>query len=172
MNEFDSIMQEEIFGPILPILNVADTLEAINFISSREKPLVIYLFSTDKKTQEIFTKNTSSGNLLINDTMMHFSCETIPFGGVGNSGMGCSHAKFSFDTFSHQKGTVIRSLGKLGESLQKIRYPPYTQDNMKFIAKATRKLRPIPGYKYISSIVIFLSGVIITLFLRSILNLI
>lgn len=165
-------MQEEIFGPVLPVLKVVDTQHALSFIRNREKPLVIYLFSTDKKTQELFVKNTSSGNLLVNDTMMHFSCETIPFGGIGNSGMGKYHGKYSFDTFSHQKGTIIRSLDKFGETLQKIRYPPYTNDNMKLIKKAGKKLPPVPGVKYISNILMILLGVFLTLIIRPIFNLI
>nr|CAI5839060.1 unnamed protein product [Callosobruchus analis] len=99
-------MQEEIFGPILPIITTDNASSAIDFINKREKPLALYLFSTNKTTHELFLKYTSSGNMLINDTLMHFSCDTIPFGGVGNSGIGGYHGKFTFDTFSHPKGTV------------------------------------------------------------------
>nr|CAI5839059.1 unnamed protein product [Callosobruchus analis] len=100
------LMQEEIFGPILPIITTDNASSAIDFINKREKPLALYLFSTNKTTHELFLKYTSSGNMLINDTLMHFSCDTIPFGGVGNSGIGGYHGKFTFDTFSHPKGTV------------------------------------------------------------------
>lgn len=169
VKESDPIMQEEIFGPVLPILNVEDTRQALNVINSKEKPLALYVFSNDKKTQELFIKNTSSGNLLVNDTVMHLSCETIPFGGVGNSGMGRYHGKFSFDTFSHQKGTIIRSMSKFGENLQAIRYPPYTKENMKVIIKASRKSR-LPGLKHISSVFVFFLGIVFTFILIYIVN--
>lgn len=171
VNENDPIMKEEIFGPILPILNVANSDQAIDFINKNEKPLVIYVFSTDKKTHEFFVQNTSSGNLLINDTLMHLSCETIPFGGVGNSGMGRYHGKFSFDTFSHEKGTLIRSLDRISESLQAIRYPPYTNENIKLIKKASKKM-PLPSFKHFSGILIFLLGVMSTLLFNYVLKLI
>ncbi|KAG5879220.1 hypothetical protein JTB14_026718 [Gonioctena quinquepunctata] len=159
----DLVMQEEIFGPILPIINVDNGAEAISFINGREKPLVLYLFSNDKRIQDLFLKNTSSGNMLVNDTMMHFNCETIPFGGVGNSGMGGYHGKFSFDTFSHMKGTLVKKLDKLGEYVNTLRYPPFSEGKMKFIMKATAKRAPIPGLKYIPSCVIFGLGVAVTL---------
>lgn len=169
VKESDPIMQEEIFGPILPIVNVEDAHEAIKFINNREKPLALYVFTNDKKTQELFVSNTSSGNLLVNDTVMHLSCETIPFGGVGNSGMGGYHGKFSFDTFSHQKGTLIRPLNKFGESVHSMRYPPYTQENMKLIIKASKKIR-FPTIKHFSSILIFLFGIFVALIFKPLMN--
>lgn len=81
-------MQNEIFGPLLPIYNVNSADEAIEFINSREKPLALYVFSGNKEIVDLFLNNTSSGNFLSNDTIMHFSCESIPFGGVGSSGIG------------------------------------------------------------------------------------
>nr|QYV43142.1 FALDH2 [Colaphellus bowringi] len=159
----DPVMQQEIFGPILPILNVSNAAEAITFINEREKPLALYLFSTNKKIQDLFLKNTSSGNLLVNDTMIHFSCDTIPFGGVGNSGMGGYHGKFSFDAFSHMKGTLIKKLDKLGEYANAARYPPFSEGKMSFIVNATKKRPPIPGMKYVSRIFIFGLGVATTL---------
>nr|CAH7766994.1 unnamed protein product [Callosobruchus chinensis] len=108
----DPLMQEEIFGPILPIVTTDNASLAIDFINKREKPLALYLFSTCKTIHDLFLNYTSSGNMLINDTLMHFSCDTIPFGGVGNSGIGGYHGKFTFDTFSHPKGTVCRSVFK------------------------------------------------------------
>lgn len=169
VKESDPIMQEEIFGPILPILNIEDTQQALNFINSKEKPLALYVFSKDKKTQELFIKNTSSGNLLVNDTIMHLSCETIPFGGVGSSGMGRYHGKFTFDTFSHQKGTIIRSMNKFCENMQAIRYPPYTKENMKIIIKASSKTR-LPRFKHMSSVFVFILGIIFTLIVMRIVN--
>nr|XP_023027138.1 fatty aldehyde dehydrogenase-like [Leptinotarsa decemlineata] len=155
----DPVMQEEIFGPILPIVNIDNAGNAIDFINEREKPLALYIFSNDKTIHDLFLKNTSSGNMLINDTMMHFSCETIPFGGVGNSGMGGYHGKFSFDTFSHMKGTLIKKLDKVGEYLNAARYPPFSESKMNFVVNATKKRPSIPGLRYFSTFVIFGLGV-------------
>lgn len=172
VNVEDPIMQEEIFGPILPILHVPDIQRAIKFINSREKPLAIYLFSNDKHAQDLFLHNTSSGGLVINDTMMHYSCETLPFGGVGNSGMGRYHGKYSFDTFSHQKSTLIRPLNRLGESMHKLLYPPFTKDKIKVIVKAAKKTAPVPGLKYLNPVLTFITGFLIALLLNYICHII
>ncbi|XP_074032094.1 aldehyde dehydrogenase, dimeric NADP-preferring isoform X2 [Leptinotarsa decemlineata] len=82
----DPIMQEEIFGPILPIVNVNDKEEAIRFINEREKPLALYIFTTKNSVKKAFLENTSSGGVVINDVIMHFIADGLPFGGVGNSG--------------------------------------------------------------------------------------
>jgi len=117
------IMQEEIFGPILPILEYEDLQEAVNIINSKPKPLALYLFTNDKKKQEKVLKETSSGGVCINDTIFHLTPPDLPFGGVGDSGMGCYHGKYSFNTFTHNKSafkqTVLYDL--------KFRYPPYLQ---------------------------------------------
>lgn len=159
----DPVMQEEIFGPILPIITVKDAAEAIKFIKAKDKPLALYVFSTDKKIQNLFMKNTSSGNVLINDTMMHYTCETIPFGGVGNSGIGGYHGKFSFDTFSHMKGTVVKSLNTFGEMINKPRYMPYSEKKLKFISNAVQQKAPFPGKKYFKTLFVFGLGVVSTL---------
>lgn len=123
VNPTDPVMQEEIFGPVLPILNVENENEAIEFINGREKPLAIYVFSTETNIAELFLKDTSSGNVLVNDVMVHFSLPYLPFGGVGNSGMGSYHGKMSFDTFVHKKGILVRDFSKEGEDLTTLRYP-------------------------------------------------
>ena len=121
VNWDDEIMQEEIFGPILPVLEYKNLEDAIAQINSRPKPLALYLFSTNKQTQEYVLKATSSGGVCINDTIMHLSSPELPFGGVGDSGIGQYHGKASFDTFSHQKSVLSQSfLFDL-----KLRYPPY-----------------------------------------------
>lgn len=99
----DPIMQEEIFGPIFPFINVKNVDEAIDFINTRPKPLAIYLFADEQTIQDRFIQETSSGALCINDVVLHVSLDTLPFGGVGDSGMGSYHGRYSFDTFSHQK---------------------------------------------------------------------
>ncbi len=97
------IMQEEIFGPILPILEYQDLEEAIALINSRPKPLALYIFSKNKAKQQQVWQNTSAGTVCINETMMQFGTYQLPFGGVGASGIGSYHGKASFDTFSHYK---------------------------------------------------------------------
>ncbi len=103
------VMQDEIFGPILPVLEYEDFGEAIAQINARPKPLALYLFSKDKEKQERVLRETSSGGVSINDTVMQFGVITLPFGGVGDSGIGSYHGKASFDTFSHQKSVLQKS---------------------------------------------------------------
>ncbi len=99
------IMQEEIFGPIFPVLTFNHIEEAISFVNEREKPLALYYFG-DKGTGRHVIERTSAGGSCINDTIMHIANENVPFGGVGNSGMGTYHGRLSFDAFSHRR-TVI-----------------------------------------------------------------
>jgi aldehyde dehydrogenase (NAD+) len=117
----DAVMQEEIFGPILPVLEYEDLGEAIALINSRPKPLALYLFSRDKQIQQRVLQNTSSGGVCINDTIMQVGVPELPFGGVGDSGIGSYHGRASFDTFSHQK-SVLQKPFWFG---LKILYPPY-----------------------------------------------
>ncbi|HIK06935.1 MAG TPA: aldehyde dehydrogenase [Trichormus sp. M33_DOE_039] len=105
----DPIMQEEIFGPILPILEYTNIEAAIALINSQPKPLALYLFSRNQKLQKYILQNTSSGGVCINDIAMQFAVSSLPFGGVGNSGIGSYHGKASFDTFSHYKSVLKNS---------------------------------------------------------------
>lgn len=100
------IMQDEIFGPILPILTFNDLNEVIRFINKKEKPLALYYFSENKKKQKEFLDKTFSGDAGINEVVIHFSNFSLPFGGVGYSGMGSYHGKHSFDTFSHSRSVM------------------------------------------------------------------
>ena len=99
------VMQEEIFGPVLPMIPFSERSEALEFIRKREKPLALYYFGKVKDGKE-FIRLTSAGGSCINDTIMHIANENIPFGGVGNSGMGHYHGKLSFEAFSHQRSVV------------------------------------------------------------------
>jgi aldehyde dehydrogenase (NAD+) len=99
------VMQDEIFGPVLPMIPFDERHEAIDFITRREKPLALYYFGNAKKGREVI-RTTSAGGSCINDTIMHIANENVPFGGVGNSGMGQYHGKLSFDAFSHQRSVV------------------------------------------------------------------
>ena len=100
------IMQEEIFGPILPMIIFESEEEMLSFVTEREKPLAFYYFGNQKKALEIIGK-TSSGGACINDTIMHVVNENVPFGGVGHSGMGNYHGQCSYDAFSHQRALVV-----------------------------------------------------------------
>ncbi|XP_051139445.1 aldehyde dehydrogenase-like [Andrographis paniculata] len=116
------VMGEEIFGPLLPIITVNKVEDSIPFINAKEKPLAAYLFSSDKKLEEKFITGVSAGGMTINDTTLHLAEHGLPFGGVGESGMGAYHGKFSFDAFSHKKAVLVRSFkGDISA-----RYPPYT----------------------------------------------
>ena len=99
------VMQEEIFGPVLPMIPFNTTDEAVRFINNREKPLALYYFGREAEGWR-FVHRTSAGGSCINDTIMHIANENIPFGGVGNSGMGNYHGRLSFDAFSHRRSVV------------------------------------------------------------------
>ena len=99
------VMQEEIFGPIFPLLTFSGTEEAIKFVTEREKPLALYYFGSTEKCEEVLHR-TSSGGACLNDVIMHIANENTPFGGVGNSGMGSYHGEESFRTFSHRKSVL------------------------------------------------------------------
>lgn len=103
------IMQEEIFGPILPVIEYNDLSSAIAIVNSQPKPLALYLFSKNKNLQQRILRETSSGSVCINDTVMQVGIPDLPFGGVGASGIGNYHGKASFDTFSHQKSVLKKS---------------------------------------------------------------
>lgn len=140
----DPAMQDEIFGPVLPICPVKNEDEAIDHILNGEKPLSMYVFSNDKKVKDKFRNSTSSGSLAINDTMMQAGVMSLPFGGVGNSGMGAYHGKLTFDTFSHNRACLERELKM--ESLQSMRYPPYTQkkeDTIRWVSKKKLKRKSL-----------------------------
>ena len=123
------VMQEEIFGPILPIIEYENLHEAINYINSKEKPLALYLFTNNKGIQERVLKEVSFGGGCINDTIIHLACSKLGFGGVGNSGIGEYHGKYSFKTFSHYKSILKKSV-LLDLPM---RYHPYKKINDKLI---------------------------------------
>ncbi len=123
------VMKEEIFGPILPVLTYTDKQEVIDAINAHPKPLALYLFTTDRETREAFLKHTSFGGGCINDTIIHLATSRMGFGGVGESGMGRYHGKFSFDTFTHYKSIV----SKHNFIDLPMRYLPYTEKNLNWI---------------------------------------
>ncbi|WP_297985791.1 aldehyde dehydrogenase [uncultured Chryseobacterium sp.] len=127
----DFVMQEEIFGPILPVVSYKIFNEALNKITEGEKPLAAYIFTEKNEEKRMFTEKISFGGGCINDVMMHLSNDHLPFGGIGNSGIGNYHGKFGFETFSHQKAVLNRATW--GEP--NFKYPPYTEDKLKWIKK-------------------------------------
>lgn len=133
-----NIMKEEIFGPLLPIITVDKIHESFAVINSMSKPLAAYLFSNDSKLKHQFERNVSAGGMVFNDAGIHLTNPHLPFGGVGESGMGAYHGTFSFEAFTHKKAVLDRSF--LGEA--KARYPPYTQSKLK-ILKGVMKANPL-----------------------------
>ena len=122
------VMNEEIFGPILPIIEYENILEAINYIHSYEKPLALYLFTNDKKLENKILSQISFGGGCINDTIIHIANSNMSFGGVGHSGIGGYHGKSSFNTFSHNKSITKKFVLDLP-----LRYMPYTNWKDKII---------------------------------------
>ncbi|MDA1529452.1 aldehyde dehydrogenase [Bacillus cereus group sp. TH260-2LC] len=127
----DATMQDEIFGPILPILEYNQLEEAIQTINKRPKPLALYVFTEDKQCEEEVLSRLSFGGGCINDTIFHSANSHLPFGGVGNAGIGAYHGKYSFDLFSHHKSIVKKST-KMDVSFV---MPPYSEKKMDFIRK-------------------------------------
>tara|TARA_Y100000768_G_scaffold200624_1_gene150825 strand:- start:4778 stop:6175 length:1398 start_codon:yes stop_codon:yes gene_type:complete len=123
VNYENPIMEEEIFGPILPIIKTKNLDEAIEYINNNEKPLALYLFSNKGSEQNKVLKNTSSGGMVINDCVLHHMNPNLPFGGINNSGVGSYHGKFGFDAFSHHKAVLKSS----SFSPFRIMLPPYTK---------------------------------------------
>lgn len=117
----DPVMQEEIFGPILPVLEFNDISDVITAVNCHPKPLALYLFTNSKELEKRIVTYVSFGGGCINDTLVHLATSYMPFGGVGNSGMGGYHGKWSFDTFTHRK-SIMKKSNKIDVN---IRYAPY-----------------------------------------------
>ena len=124
-------MKEEIFGPILPLLPYTDYQEVLKQINEGEKPLAAYLFSDDKKEKQAFSHFLTFGGGCINDVLVHVSNKNLPFGGVGQSGMGNYHGEFGFKTFSHQKA-LMKNSRILPTPLVN---PPHNENKLKLIRK-------------------------------------
>lgn len=157
----DKIMKEEIFGPLLPIVTINSFNEALEFISRGEKPLGAYLFTRDEQKVEQFLKKTSSGSVAINDVILQITVDTLPFGGVGNSGMGRYHGKFGFDEFSHEKAVLKR--GFFGDGIAAARYPPLTAEKIAKLHQLTSVRRAFPKTiaRVFAFVPLFIVGVVI-----------
>lgn len=127
------IMQEEIFGPILPVIPYDDLELPLSIINSKGKPLAFYIFSKNKSTVKRLLTSTSSGGACVNDVLIHVSNPNLPFGGVNGSGMGSCHGIFGFKTFSHERSVAFQS----ALNMSKLIYPPYT--NKGWVLKLLRK---------------------------------
>ena len=145
VNENDKVMQEEIFGPLLPIVTVQNEHEAIEFINARSKPLALYIFTSNNNLAKTIIDSTSSGSTCVNDVIFQIAPPSLPFGGVGDSGLGSYHGKYSFDTFSHHRSVVYSATWS--EPILSKRNPPYTKQKTAFmesLVKARRNWVPLP----------------------------
>ena len=131
VKEDDAVMQEEIFGPILPVISVPSIDSAVSFVSRRDKPLALYLFARDKDVHERVLAGTSAGGTTINHVFLHYGVPDLPFGGVGESGMGAYHGRRSFDTFSHQRAVLKKPFFPDPP----LTFPPYSARKLRWIKR-------------------------------------
>ena len=122
-------MQEELFGPILPVLSYHKLEDAVRFVNKRAKPLALYLFTKKRSAERFVLERVSSGGVCVNDTISHLINPDLPFGGVGASGMGQYHGKYSFDTFTHEKSVFY----KPADWNLPVCYPPFTKGKMNLV---------------------------------------
>jgi aldehyde dehydrogenase (NAD+) len=128
----EPLMENEIFGPVLPVITVQNLDEAIKFVNSRPKPLAAYLFTKTKSVRERVIKEVPAGGMVVNHLVFHFATAKLPFGGVGPSGMGAYHGKWGFDEFSHKKSVLTKPTRPDAMSFM---YPPYTETAKKLARK-------------------------------------
>lgn len=158
-DQSDVLFEDEIFGPILPIMVINNFEEALEYIKSREKPLATYIFTKDPQKADRVINETRSGNVLVNDVLLNFSIDTLPFGGVGNSGLGGNYrGKFGFETFSHQKSVIKR--GFFADGLISARYPPLTKAKHQTLLALTTR-RAIPSMNIVYYLVFLLLGILL-----------
>jgi aldehyde dehydrogenase (NAD+) len=138
------LMTDEIFGPLLPVIAYETKDEAIAFINARDKPLALYIFSHSTKFSNDVIARTSAGGVTVNDTMMHAAYESLPFGGVGQSGMGAYHGEHSFRTYTHMKA-VLRKQQVL-EAANGLRYPPMSDRKLGILSALLFKTGAAPRF--------------------------
>ncbi|MBI1747066.1 MAG: aldehyde dehydrogenase family protein [Acidobacteria bacterium] len=136
VSEDSPIMKEEIFGPILPVITFSRLEEALEIIQRKEKPLALYIFSEDRRAVELIMKNTTAGGTCVNSTVIHLANHNLPFGGIGQSGMGNYHGFFGFRNLSHERAVLCQGPFDVLKQF----YPPYTERVKKLIQMATRFL--------------------------------
>jgi len=130
VSQDSKLMQEEIFGPLLPVLSYSKLEEAIGYINSKERPLALYIYSQDKKSIQYIIKQTKSGGTVINNSNIHYGHHELPFGGINNSGIGKSHGYFGFKAFSNERAIMKQHTFGISELL----FPPYTDFKNKIAA--------------------------------------
>ena len=127
-----AVMRDEVFGPVLPLIEVADADEAVNFINRRPTPLAMYVFAAEAVAESVLAR-TRSGSVCVNDTLMQFTNFNLPFGGIGPSGLGGSyHGQHGYHPFSHARGVVLKSVHLDAPQ----RYPPYTTAKERLLRQA------------------------------------
>ena len=134
VKEGSKVMQEEIFGPLLPVMTYDKLEDAISYIRSHKKPLALYLFTENDKVEQDVLSQLSFGGGCINDTIIHLASPYLGFGGIGNSGMGSYHGKKSFDTFTHEK-SIVKKSDKIDISVRYMPYNKVKEQLMKFFLK-------------------------------------
>ncbi|WP_295377968.1 aldehyde dehydrogenase family protein [uncultured Pseudacidovorax sp.] len=130
-----ALMQEEIFGPVLPLLACEDAPQAVRFINDRPRPLALYWFGEDRAARDVLLQQTTSGGVTVNDTLVHIAHPRLPFGGVGDSGWGASHGEAGFLRFTHEKAVLAQSRWSLGGLL----HPPYGPRTERLLAAMRRR---------------------------------
>ena len=128
--ETDPVMQEEIFGPVLPVLTYDSLDDLIARQQKKARPLALYIFTGDRALEKRIVSALPSGGVCVNDTVIHLANPHVPFGGVGNSGMGACHGKAGFDAFTHEKSVL-----KKGRLDIPVRYPPYGKKHLGILKK-------------------------------------
>jgi aldehyde dehydrogenase (NAD+) len=127
-----ALMEDEVFGPVMPIVRYSDlSKQVVPFLRARPKPLTLYVFSKKSKVYNYVLANTSSGGAVVNECVVQIGNEYVPFGGVGESGMGSYHGDASFAAFSHAKSVLIKGLSKDPS----IRFPPYSKKEQALMFK-------------------------------------
>ncbi|KAI0263486.1 aldehyde dehydrogenase [Gloeopeniophorella convolvens] len=138
VTEGDALLDGEIFGPLLPIVPIKDTAEAIAFINARPHALVLYAFTEDPKLKQALTDETRSGALIYNDIMYQLAVAELPFAGVGESGYGAQHLNYSFDAFTHERSTMDTPLA--ADPFLAARYQPFNAEKLGFFIASTPKI--------------------------------
>eukprot|EP00475_Leptophrys_vorax_P021064 TRINITY_DN2880_c0_g1_i1.p1 TRINITY_DN2880_c0_g1~~TRINITY_DN2880_c0_g1_i1.p1 ORF type:complete len:383 (-),score=130.33 TRINITY_DN2880_c0_g1_i1:79-1227(-) len=161
-DDSEPLLTEEIFGPILPIRVVKDLDEAVKYVNARPPPLALYVFTRNDKDIKFVLDRTRSGGVCVNDSLIHLACSNLPFGGVGSSGMGGYHNKFSFDTFTHKRATLVKQQNM--EFLYKaLRYPKFSDQKANLLSMVMFKSSPsnLPKLPWKNIFIVVLLGVIV-----------
>jgi aldehyde dehydrogenase (NAD+) len=138
--EGDSLLEEELFGPILPIVPVDSLKQAIDFVNARSHPLVLYAFSDNESMKQQLLSETQSGGIVFNDTFQQLAVSQLPFAGVGESGYGYQFMKYTYDTFTQLRSSI--DMPKEAEARLAMRYPPHSEDAVKALTAAVYRSIP------------------------------